>query len=166
MSVHPKQDLGGNVYSDGFNIATAADDTYVTGASVDRKVGATPLSCLAVINPVFTSASGAGGATNTLEGQIQTDDNSAFSSPTQVGSTYTYVYTWVSNGLNGGAHVVEQDLSGAEQYVRWRAKLTESGTITISGQTISGHLVLGGFDQVPTPAKTDTDGAYEATVEP
>ena len=166
MSLHPKQDLGGHVYSDGFGGGAAADDTYVNGAAVDRTTGGTPLSCLAVVSPTFTTASGAGGASNTLTVQLQTASDSAFTAPSQLGSDYTYEYTWAADGLNTGAHVVELDLSGADQYVRWRAKLNEAGTVTVSEQTLSGHLVLGGFDEVPSPAKTDTDGGYESTVEP
>jgi hypothetical protein len=144
----------------GFKSQTAANDTYLNGAAVDR-IGAR--SGLAVVLACFTTAAGAAGATNTLTVKVEHDSDSSFGTAATL-KAYTKVLTWAANGANEIYAFVPLDLTLAKRYVRVCAKLASAGTVTISLQEIAASVVLAGLDDVPASAY-DADG-YAATVEP
>lgn len=162
MSMQPMTDLGAHTLAnEGFaKPQTAADATAVVGAIVDRQGYDSALVIAAV---AFTSASGASGAKNTLSLQCFHDSAAAMGSESALKSD-SYVYTWANDGANSGVHVLPVDLQSAERYIRGKATLTESGTITISAQSVAIVVVLGGA-QVAPPSGYAAAG-YESTTEP
>jgi hypothetical protein len=135
---------------------TAADDTYLTGAIIDRHLVGNPQSCTGVVGVAFTSSSGASGASVTLTMEVLGDSDSAMGSATSLGSK-TYEYTWAADGANVGFHTLPVDLwaSTDERYIRIRAKLTKAGTITVA-QALTMGILVGGMDVVPDPEHTST----------
>ena len=145
-----KRDMKAEVMAVATNAATplAADDTYVLSGIIDRQTYGMAQSALAEAHPFFTSAAGAGGATNTLTLALQHGDESDGSDMADY-DTDTDVYAWAANGANNGHHSLPVDLKAAKRYLRVRAKLTEAGTITVTLQYIPLGLFLLGMDEVP-----------------
>lgn len=152
MSSHPKTDLGANtLLRRGAKPQTAADNTFIVGATIDRDAIGMPQTAVAFAIVKWTAASGAGGATNTLTLKLEQSDSADFASPTDYDSD-TYVYTWAADGDNEGAHALPLDLRGAKQYVRVSAKLVEDGTVTVSAQEIASGIMFGGHLHLADPA--------------
>lgn len=149
MTTAPMTDIGGVLLGhQGFaKNQTAADGTYIAGAEIDR-VTYPAQSALVLCHVAFTSASGASGAKNTLTLALFDDTVTGMASEA-VHDSDTYVYTWAADGANYGIHCLPVDLQSANRYIRAKAKLTESGTITISSQTIALAVVLGGLQVAP-----------------
>jgi hypothetical protein len=172
MATTPVRDLGGNTFVAGPNATTiaAANDTYVFGTAVDMSGHGSPQSLIGLVMLGFTTASGAAGAKNTLTLIVESADDSAMSTNLTTEKTITYEFVWAANGANIGHFVTELDSSGFKQYARIKAKLTESGTVTISAQSALVGMVLGGSGVLPVPLKsatdTNTDGDYQHTTEP
>lgn len=145
--------------------STAADATFLASSIIDRaEYGEYPDSLLIMVPVAFTSASGATGATNTLAIQVYDDTASAMGTEATYGSAYSYVYTWVADGANGGIHVYQVDITNANRYVRVKAKLTESGTITVSAQSLAIAVACCGLKEVPSDAYVAA--GYQTTSEP
>ena len=164
MSQSPMTDIA-NVIFAGTNAAAilAADDTYVSTGIIDRTAFSLPLSGAVVAGVGFTSAGGAGVATNTMTIRLQHGDNSALSDAATYDSD-TEVYTWVANGDNAGNVVLPLNLKAAKRYIRGQAKLTEAGTITISVQSITLTLLLAGLRVVPD--SNFVQAGYSTLLEP
>lgn len=164
MAKNDRSDLAAALLAKGkIKIQTAADDTYKTGAIVDRTADGFAQSALAFANVVFTTASGATGATQTVTLVVEHGDNSALSDATTLSSS-AQVYTWAADGANDGLHCLAVDLTSAKRYIRAKVKVTKGGTVTISAQSVSGGLVLGGLDT--TPDGSYVAAGYKTTTEP
>ena len=143
---------------------TGADDTYVDGAILDRNAAAGDYqSGLAICSIAFTTAGGAGGATNVLTLDLQHGDDSGLSDEATF-DTDSYTYTWAANGANSGLHVMPVNLETAKRYIQVRAKLAESGTITTSAWLLSVLFV--GIPGQVRPNSAYAAAGYEITVEP
>lgn len=151
MSASPAHDLNAAAFlvaaGNGADHETA-DDTYVSGAIVDRQSYGNPQSCIAIAGVAFTTASGMAGATQTITLAVDHDDDSAMASAATQDSD-TFAYTWAADGANSGFHVLPVDLSSADRYIRCKVKMTEAGTATISANALTCGLLLGGMRDVP-----------------
>jgi hypothetical protein len=164
--ITPKEDMASNLLvRQGAKPQTAADATAVVTEIYDRHAAAmqNPQSCMVVCAVAFTSASGASGATNTLLLEMYHDTASNMATEASLDSD-SYVYTWAANGANDGVHVLPVNLKGANRYLRAKATLTESGTITISSQSLGIAVVFGGMET--EPSSSFAAAGYEETTEP
>lgn len=136
------------------------DDTFIEGGIIDRQDHE---SMEAIFNLAFTSASGVSGAAVTVTIQLFDDSDSAMAAEAAFGDAYTYEYTWAADGANSGVHVLPVDLTLAKRYIKIKAKITESGTITLSNQLGAITACMAGLRVAPDPDHAG-DG-YQSTVE-
>ncbi len=115
---------------------TVTDATDIVGAIVDTNPSGSQrlASMVCKFNTAWTAASGAAGALNTALITVYHDTASDMSTEASYG-TYTAAYTWAADGANSGVFVFPLSLKTANRYVRVKARLTESGTVTVSAQT-------------------------------
>jgi hypothetical protein len=164
--ISPRENIAANLLvRQGAKPQTATDATAVVSEIYDRLSSdmRTPQSCMVVCALAFTSASGASGATNTLLLELYHDTASNMATEAAL-DTDTYVYTWAADGANHGVHVLPVNLKGANRYLRAKATLTESGTITISSQSLATCVVFAGM--LNQPSSTYAAAGYEETTEP
>ena len=163
--MEPKTNIGANLLvRQGAKPQTAADATYVSSEIYDRLSAdmKSPQSMVAIAAVCFTTASGNSTGLNTLTLSVEHGDDSGLSDTAELDSD-TYGYAWAADGANHGVHVLPVDLSTAKRYIRVRAKLTKTGTETISAQQIASCAIFGGMDQVPS--STHAAAGYEETTE-
>ena len=126
-----------------------ADATFVSGAACDLRALGNPQSCIAVAHAAFTCSAWTDG-TQVFNWVVETDDNSSFTSATEL-ATESTTYTTTGTGLNFGMHTACVDLTAAERYVRVKAKLTKANTATYNN-AISVGILFGGLDVTPDPS--------------
>jgi hypothetical protein len=165
--ITPKENMASNlVVKRCKKASTAADDTYVDGAILDRLAdyARCPQSLLAIVTAWFTWDTGSGASdTNTLTIKVEHGDASNLSDAATLDSD-TYTYTWAADGAADGVHMLPVDLSSAKRYIRVSAKLTAAHSPTIADQYIASCVVLGGMDQVAS--SNFVAAGYEETTEP
>jgi hypothetical protein len=163
MIIAPLQDLGGaTIVLDQFKPQTISDATAKDGTEVDR-TSYPHQSGLLIANVAFTTASGASGAKNTVLLELEHGDSSG-SYETTAYDSYSYEFTWAADGANSGTLVLPLDLKNAKRYIMGRLTMTESGTVTISSQSASLCLVLGGGENLPHSDYVAS--GYKDTTEP
>lgn len=145
----------------GFKPQTPSDATYINGATFDRTTLGYPQSvevshCLA-----YTAASGASGATITVETNIFHGDASNMSDEASY-KTKSVVITWVSDAAKQFAVTLSADLSGAKRYVRAKYKQTKAGTITVTAPIASQVVRFAGFSARPNASYAGA-GYFEST---
>jgi len=164
MPITPSTDIGGLTIADQGHAKpqTAADDTYINGAEIDR-ASYPAESALVIAAVAFTTASGQSGASNTLTLAMYHDTVTGMGTEAALDSD-TYAYTWADDGANHGVHVLPVNLEAANRFVRAKAKLTKGGTVTISSQSLGIVVVLGGLQVAPGSGYAEA--GYETTTEP
>jgi len=170
----PREDLGAiTLLKQAFKPQTMSDGTFVTGAIIDTST-LSPQSLVAIFNYAYTTASGASGAYQTVTLKVEHGAASNLSDAADF-KVFTYQQNWTTDGANSGVVALPVDLRGdptvnasnapCKRYIRVSAKLTKSGTVTISAQTGSASAVLGGL--LVAPASTYAAAGYNSdTVTP
>ena len=144
---------------------TMADATALVGAEVDTQPQGHEgyRSLEATFQIAFTTASGDSTGKNTVLVEVYEDDVTGMGTETLLKSD-TYVYTWAADGANDGVHILPVSLETAKRFVRAKATITESGTVTTSAWVGAITCSLGGM--VVNPDSAYADAGYEATTEP
>ena len=133
------------------------DATDITGAIVDTNPAGSQRfnSMVCKFNVAYTAASGASGALNTALITVYHAADSAMATEASYG-TYTAAFTWAADGANSGVFVFPVSLKTANRYVRVKARMTESGTITISNQIGAITCDFGGQNVAPNSGYVST----------
>jgi len=146
---------------------TLTDATFIAGAIIDtipegmQRVD----QILALFSLAFTSSSGAAGATVIANITTYHDTASDMSGEAALtGGAYSKTFTWVADGANYGILAIPVSLAAANRYVRVKAKITESGTITVGTPLGCIAVVSGGLHVMPDSGYTST--GYSNITEP
>lgn len=145
----------------GFKAQAPTDATYLTGTIFDRSAIGWPqyAELCHVFN--YTAASGASGATITVESNLFSGDASNMSDETSVKSK-SVVITWASDAAKQFIVTMPVDLSSAKRYVRGKFKQTKAGTITVTTPLVAQTVRFGGLSSVPNSGYS-SGGYFEST---
>lgn len=145
----------------GFKPQTPSDATYISGATFDRSALNYPQNMEVAHILAYTAASGASGATITVETNIFHGDASNMSDEASFKSK-SVVITWASDAAKQFHVALSADLSSAKRYVRAKFKETKAGTITVTAPIVAQVVRFGGMMQSPNSSFANA-GYFEST---
>jgi len=149
------------IVKNGFKAQTPTDATYVTGTIFDRQAIGWPQYAEVVHSFNYTAASGANGATITVETNLFSGDAANMSDEASVKSK-SVVITWASDAAKQFIVTMPTDLSSAKRYVRAKFKQTKAGTITVTTPLVAQIVRFGGLSSVPNSSYS-SNGYFEST---
>jgi hypothetical protein len=148
-----------------FKPQTMTNATFIVGEEIDLQAAGAEgyQSALAVLVLAFTSSSGNSTGKVSVAIQAYDDTVTGMGSEAAFGDPYSYDYEWAADGANAGVHCLPLDLRLANRFLRVKAKITKSGTITVASELGSLAVILGGMRV--TPDAEHVAAGYENTSE-